>query len=1322
MSTYPPACQVWVDGKRMADGCKDGEMPADPVVLTDLTVTWGRSNTLDQCDPSTASFTVMDEGGDPRFTSVLHQGSQVIIKAEATIWTDPDEFGGSALLYDPGFEDNTTVGTPLVGGVTQVNSEVRSTSAEAETGSRSARVTPQVGTKGPVRAIFPPGPYGGNTAWDSVPQTAPGQLWRIGASVLTRAYYGASYKVTVRPAYFKSPTSTDYTLGNIIGTTYASGTWTPIVAEIAPTAYRWLGVCVEITPLNVPRWSDIPASTTWESLGGAATVRTNQANDPRGTTGRWRSIGAGVGGALTSTYVTGADDGPIPELTSYYRKTWTTGTTGSTPSAATGSAVYADGGSGLFPVVAGKTYTLSCWMRHNSARAKQYQILAYLYNASGVLLRFPVVTAPSFPANTWVRNSVTFTVQPGEVAIRNTLSMTSGANWQEWAAGESLDATGMLLEEAPSMGTYFDGSTADTTTVENVWTGTPGLSTSTQTTYAETRPAWRDMGSVWVDNLLVQPPTEGGIRRGNVFAGRVTDMTARYDMDLGATVVDVIAQSTLAELDNRYTGTNPWPAEKLSLRFDRILDYAGQPNMTWQVDSTVGNVKVSYREAGLEPAASLLQELAQSVGGALWSAHSDLTGSYLWLEDIDRRPATRILVLDPDNVVRIHPADIVADGESFIQLSACDLLLEPVEWIQTTEDDATQVGFTWLQQTVEDGVPKPVAQTFEVTDYGQESITGRRRLTVSTVLSDYAEALSTANTLLARASTPGWRVNGLTLAVAAFEQLDNDAVQTMMAILDGVTRLGLGIILTDIPDWAPVPEGQDIALFLEGGRFRNRDGAWELELLTSSAVSQGKATVRWQDLPGNTVTVRTNIAVNPRAISTGADGWLATRGFNTNGAGTYSYATGVAGPANGLTTARRKQWTQSATAPNNGNSGFEVLETSSSYFPVVAGKTYTISVWMRHTATTTKTVLLRANFWDALAGGTQVGSTVTGTSTAVAPTAGATRANRVLNPMDRTGGAAGWLTTRTFGTGGAGTHTHSQAMASPVGNPVTWTGCRKTWTTAATNSDLTGFNTAADATNWYAVTAGETITVSAFMRHNSATTKDFAIAVVFYDGVAQATAVTVGTATYGSSVTKAGDGTWARVSLTVTVPAGAAGMRIIPDVRGSTATPWNINSWLDATGVMIESGSVLGTYFDGSSTTDASTNYVWLGTAWASASAMNLLTTAWTRLSLTVSPPVGAVGMKVYPDTATAGDAPWQIGETLTATGLLIEEAGSAGNWFDGTSPDSTAGTVTVDNEWTGTVNASTSTQTTTDTSTAWSWDEFDPAISWNDLQGVGMP
>ena len=43
-----------------------------------------------------------------------------------------------------------------------------------------------------------------------------------------------------------------------------------------------------------------------------------------------------------------------------------------------------------------------------------------------------------------------------------------------------------------------------------------------------------------------------------------------------------------------------------------------------------------------------------------------------------------------------------------------------------------------------------------------------------------------------------------------------------------------------------------------------------------------------------------------------------------------------------------------------------------------------------------------------------------------------------------------------------------------------------------------------------------------------------------------------------------------------------------------------------------------------------------------------------------------------------------------------------------------------TDNAWTGTVNASTSTQT--DLSTGWQWDQFDPAITWNDLAGVGMP
>ena len=79
---------------------------------------------------------------------------------------------------------------------------------------------------------------------------------------------------------------------------------------------------------------------------------------------------------------------------------------------------------------------------------------------------------------------------------------------------------------------------------------------------------------------------------------------------------------------------------------------------------------------------------------------------------------------------------------------------------------------------------------------------------------------------------------------------------------------------------------------------------------------------------------RTNWIPNPRAVSTGAGGWVSTRGFGTSGAGSYSYLTGQTGPVGNVTTVRRKTWTTGCT--NNDSTGFQVQGDASNAISVSA--------------------------------------------------------------------------------------------------------------------------------------------------------------------------------------------------------------------------------------------------------------------------------------------------------------------------------------------------------------------------------------------------
>ena len=480
---------------------------------------------------------------------------------------------------------------------------------------------------------------------------------------------------------------------------------------------------------------------------------------------------------------------------------------------------------------------------------------------------------------------------------------------------------------------------------------------------------WDHVGRLYLDDLLLLAPPAGAGRSATVFSGRVTDMRASYDLKAGGTVIQVTAQTDLAELANRYVGATPWPMEGVLPRFKHIVDESGQ-YVEYAVDSSVANIPITWRDVDSQPAATLLSQLAQSVGGALWHAATNNGDTFLWLEDINNRPPLNHIQRDADGVIRIHPNETTDIGERTITVDACDLNLEPTEWVQTTEDDATRVVVTWQEQTLDnDGQQRPVSHDYWVDDLAQEMLTGRRRVQVTTQLAALGDAQLLADALLARLSSPGWRVNGLTWDMYAQDQVDADVLDRVMRVLDGVTRLGLGMLVQGIPSWAPAGDG-DIWLFLEGGRYTNIDGRWKLELNTSAGNAQGASTVKWDDLPSNNA-MRTNKAPNPRAENIGTS-WTAVRGFGTGGAGAYSYDTVSTPPLVGLATVRRKTWTTGSTS--TADSGFQIQWSSTQLIPVTPGQQLTVSIYVRHTSATAKSARWIVQFYNQvnIAGSTLV--------------------------------------------------------------------------------------------------------------------------------------------------------------------------------------------------------------------------------------------------------------------------------------------------------------------------------------------------------------
>lgn len=835
----PPLCSVWVDGVRMADGQPlDDELA--PTVLTDLAVTWGRPNTLDQPAAATAAFEVMDLAGGQSFASQLHIGAKVDIRTDATIFPDPT----LEMLPDPGFELGKAAWSITNGRV--------SNTGVVHSGTNALKVEPIDATK-PITLNLLPAPLSSDpSAWNLIPRSVIGQRWDYSAWVWLSSELGVlNQAVTVQPVAYTNPNGRDPVL--LTGTAPHWGPggpagWSVGVGSFLPPDDVWLGLRFVFYPTG-PRWTDVAPAVTWDSLGFGTDQpsRTNFAPSPRAdttgdvsgwTTSRWFGSGGGAG---TWSKVSGIN-GPVG-ITTASRKTWTVAPTANGD---TGFLVQRNA-TDMFAVTPGQVVTLSGYLRATSVGQKIFRQVAYVYDRSVVAgaVNLGIIEGPTTTVNdangVWQRVAHTFTVPAGAYGMRVVPDVDGGTGI--WAVGDVLDCTGVLIEVGSTLGDYFDGATPDGV-YDYAWSGAAHASTSTAVPVLG--PRWDVLNTLRLDDVSLLAPAGGVALAALVFSGRITDLDARFDLGVGATVVKVIAADDTAELANRYVGDTPWQQSTLTQRFADVISVSGQ-SISYAVAPTVGSQLVSYRDVDSQPALRLLQELASSVAGVLWTATSLVTGPVLKLDDVAARPALHQLRDDGTGIIRIYIRDPVPT--SGVTVSACNLLLEPVRWHQASDDDSTEVTALWLDQAPDP--LSPVQRSVTLLDPVAERATGKRRISVTTQLSTEAGALSTASVVLARTRTPGWRISGLSWSLNPYEMLSPDDLDVIMRLLDGTTRMGLPMIITEIPAWAPITDGTGItAVYVEGGRFTNTDGYWTLDLLVSDAASQGK-TFPWQDLPAD---------------------------------------------------------------------------------------------------------------------------------------------------------------------------------------------------------------------------------------------------------------------------------------------------------------------------------------------------------------------------------------------------------------------------------------------------------------------------------------
>jgi hypothetical protein len=285
-------------------------------------------------------------------------------------------------------------------------------------------------------------------------------------------------------------------------------------------------------PLTTPGGS----ITTCARVDYNKVARTNLVPDPRATVAANYAGGAGSGGAITETMVTGATDGPtLPNGTkvpTYARYTWTTANT-ATPI----NAGYTVAGQGI-PVAASDRVSLVIYFRCSAeATSARAAVRPWTNGANGADLPG---TSQTLAAGVWHAVTVDGATLPaGTTGINAARVLIS----RLMPVGGTLDVTAVMLEKSTAAGTYFDGTFANAR-----WSGTANASTSQLLT-----PSAAGAG-ITVESSLFSPEFDPALRAGDpvtmscyVYLSHTTDAvveargrTSAGILDLGPIVSDPV--------------------------------------------------------------------------------------------------------------------------------------------------------------------------------------------------------------------------------------------------------------------------------------------------------------------------------------------------------------------------------------------------------------------------------------------------------------------------------------------------------------------------------------------------------------------------------------------------------------------------------------------------------------------------------------------------------------------------------------------------------------------------------------------------------------
>jgi hypothetical protein len=257
--TTPVGCTLWVDGVRVADGTP-GDVDDAPTALSGLSIVWGRATTIDQVEPSTCSFQLMDPPGGGSFLSLLYTGARVDVVATGTVQAPAT----LPINADPGFESGAVGSTPAGYSMGNAGATLTVTAAAAATGNQSAlwAQAPTYSGRADDLTVYP-GPISSDpTAWDHLATVKAGEEWAV--TVTFRAAVGV--RLSLALGLFTNPNGArpGPWLGEVEAT--ATGEWQTITTGFTATADQagtWIGSHM------IAHWAEwVDAVGTWADAAG----------------------------------------------------------------------------------------------------------------------------------------------------------------------------------------------------------------------------------------------------------------------------------------------------------------------------------------------------------------------------------------------------------------------------------------------------------------------------------------------------------------------------------------------------------------------------------------------------------------------------------------------------------------------------------------------------------------------------------------------------------------------------------------------------------------------------------------------------------------------------------------------------------------------------------------------------------------------------------------------------------------------------------------------------------------------------------------------